>query len=433
MIFQFVKTNILSKKLKNFLTIFAIMISLLLIICIQNISNQLVSNVENQTKEYDLIVGKTGSGIGLALNSIFFYGVPEGNIDISYYEDLLHNKYVKRIVPIGMGDSFRNHKIIGTTPNYFSGDLFKLQEGRYIEEECDAVIGSTIAKQGGLKVGDKFKSTHGFSEHAELDEGEDEHHHDFEYTVVGILEPTNTPNDTVLFTTIETLWHAHGLHHDEDESGEHIHDEDHEDEVEDEDHEEVHSHGQSSSSSTEANSTELVTALLIRAQDMSSQTMLYNDLSRDNNIQTIIPTQALREFLKYINVFTVVITLIASVSVIISIIMLFITMLTSSIEQRKDTSILRALGASRGVVFKINIVQMLILAIIGVVLGCILAHIVIACIGNYIVTEYGIYMSGLVFQSEELMAMGITILLALLAGVIPAMMVYKTDATKYLK
>jgi hypothetical protein len=84
MILQFVKTNIMSKKLKNFLTVFAIMISLLLIICIQNISSQLVSNVENQTKEYDLIVGKVGSNVGLALNSIFFYGVPEGNIDIAY-------------------------------------------------------------------------------------------------------------------------------------------------------------------------------------------------------------------------------------------------------------------------------------------------------------------------------------------------------------
>ena len=440
MIFQFVKTNILSKKLKNFLTIFAIMISLLLIICIQNISNQLVNNVENQTKEYDLIVGKTGSGIGLALNSIFFYGVPEGNIDISYYEDLQHNKYIKKIVPIGMGDSYRNHKIIGTTSDYFSGDLFNLAEGKIFGDEFEVVLGSTIAKQGGLKIGDKFKSTHGFSEQVDLDEdGEEEHHHhDIDYTVVGILEPTNTPNDTVLFTSIETLWHVHGLHHDEDESGEHIHDEDeeheHEEEPEEEQKEEVHSHGQgSSSSSEEMNSTGLITALLIRAQDMSSQTMLYNNLSKDEHIQTIIPNQALREFLNYIKIFTVVITLIASVSVIISIIMLFITMLTSSIEQGKDTSILRALGASRGVVFKINIVQMLILAVIGVILGCILAHIVIGAIGSYIVTEYGLYMSGLVFQKEELIAMGITILLALIAGIIPAMMVYKTDATKYLK
>ena len=438
MIFQFVKTNILSKKLKNFLTIFAIMISLLLIICIQNISNQLVSNVENQTKEYDLIVGKTGSGIGLALNSIFFYGVPEGNIDISYYESLQHNKYVKKVVPIGMGDSYRNHKIIGTTQGYFSGDLFEFKEGNCFEDEFEIVLGSTIAKQGGLKIGDKFKSTHGFSESVDIEEeGEEHHHHDADYTVVGILEPTNTPNDTVLFTSIETLWHVHGLHHDEDESGEHVHEEEeeheHEEEHEEEEHEEVHSHGQGGNSSEDHDSTELITALLIRANDMSSQTMLYNDLSKDEKIQTIIPNQALREFLNYIKIFTIVITLIASVSVIISIIMLFITMLTSSIEQRKDTSILRALGASRGVVFKINIVQMLILAIIGVVLGCALAHIVIACIGNYIVTEYGIFMSGLVFQKEELIAMGITILLALLAGIIPAMMVYKTDATKYLK
>lgn len=445
MIFQFVKTNILSKKLKNFLTIFAIMISLLLIICIQNISNQLVNNVENQTKEYDLIVGKTGSGIGLALNSIFFYGVPEGNIDISYYESLQHNKYVKKVVPVGMGDSYRNHKIIGTTSEYFSGDLFNLAEGRYIEDEFEVVLGSTIAKQGGLKIGDKFKSTHGFSEQAELDEdeGEEHHHHDSDYTVVGILEPTNTPNDTVLFTTIETLWHVHGLHHDEDESGEHVHDEEHEHEEEheeeDHDHEEeeeqevVHSHGQGGSKEEEQDSTALITSLLIRAKDMSSQTMLYNDLSKDEKIQTIIPNQALREFLNYIKIFTVVITLIASVSVVISIIMLFITMLTSSIEQRKDTSILRALGASRGTIFKINICQMLILALIGVVLGFILSHIIIGIIGGYIATNYGLFMSGLVFQKEEIIAILVTILLSLIAGIIPALMVYKTDATKYLK
>ena len=434
MIFQFVKTNILSKKLKNFLTIFAIMISLLLIICIQNISSQLVNNVENQTKEYDLIVGKTGSSIGLALNSIFYYGVPEGNIDIAYLEKLSSSKYVKKIVPIGMGDNYRGYKIIGTTSAYFSGDQFKLKEGKYIEDEFEVVLGSTIAKKGNMKIGDKFKGNHGLSEESEEDEEEEHHHHhDLEYTVVGILEPTNTPNDTVLFTTIESLWEVHGLHHDESGDHDHDHEEEHDEDHEEEEHEEHSSHAIGGKDEEEEDSTELITALLIRAKDMSSQTMLYNELSKDSNIQVIIPNQALREFLNYIKVFTVIITLIASVSVVISIIMLFITMLTSSIEQRKDTSILRALGASRGTIFVINICQMLILALIGVILGCILSHIVIGIIGNIIVTKYGLYMSGLVFQKEEFFAMLITILLALIAGIIPALMVYKTDATKYLK
>jgi len=429
MIFQFVKTNILSKKLKNFLTIFAIMISLLLIICIQNISSQLVNNVENQTKEYDLIVGKTGSGIGLALNSIFYYGVPEGNIDIAYLEKLSSSKYVKKIVPIGMGDNYRGYKIIGTTPSFFSGDQFKLKEGKYIEDEFEVVLGSTIAQKGNMKIGDKFKGNHGLSEEVEEDEEEGHHHHDMEYTVVGILEPTNTPNDTILFTTIESLWEVHGLHH--DKSGDHEHETEHNEESEE--LEEHSSHAIGGKKEAVEDSTALITALLIRAKDMSSQTMLYNELSNDSNIQVIIPNQALREFLNYIRVFTVIITLIASVSVVISIIMLFITMLTSSIEQRKDTSILRALGASRGIIFIINICQMLILALIGVILGLILSHIVIGIIGNIIVTKYGLYMSGLIFQKEEFIAMLITIVLALIAGIIPAMMVYKTDATKYLK
>ena len=92
MILQFVKTNILSKKLKNFLTIFAIMISVMLIICIQNISAQLSTNVIDNISIYDIIVGKNGSSTGLVLNTVFYYGVPEGNIDISYLDKLKSTK-----------------------------------------------------------------------------------------------------------------------------------------------------------------------------------------------------------------------------------------------------------------------------------------------------------------------------------------------------
>ena len=124
MIFQFVKTNILSKKLKNFLTIFAIMISVMLIICIQNISAQLSTNVIDNISIYDIIVGKNGSSTGLVLNTVFYYGVPEGNIDISYLDKLKSNKYVKKAVPIGMGDSFHGYKLIGTSPEYFQFEKY---------------------------------------------------------------------------------------------------------------------------------------------------------------------------------------------------------------------------------------------------------------------------------------------------------------------
>lgn len=429
MIFQFVKTNILSKKLKNFLTIFAIMISVMLIICIQNISKQLSTNVIDNISIYDLIVGKNGSSTGLVLNTVFYYGVPEGNIDISYLEKFQNNKYVKKVVPIGMGDSYHNYKIIGTTPDYFKVDegekeIYTLKAGRFIQDEEDVVLGSTVALKTGLKIGDTFKSQHGL---VESDEETEEHHHDFEYKVVGILNPTNTPNDTVLFATIESLWHAHGLH---DESEEHDeHDDEHN--SQEEENQKTFSHGVSREE--EKSSTELITAILIRSRGLSELNMLYQDLQRDNNIQAIMPTQTLRELLQTLNIGEIVITIIASVSVILSIIMLFITLLTSSIETRRDISILRALGASRKTIFLINIIEMLVIAVVGIILGFLIAHIVIAIVGGFAVQNYGLNISGIIFQKEEFVVMGITILLSLIAGMIPAMMVYKTDATKYLK
>ena len=427
MILQFVKTNILSKKLKNFLTIFAIMISVMLIICIQNISKQLSNNVIDNISIYDLIVGKNGSSTGLVMNTVFYYGVPEGNIDISYLEALKSNKYVKKAVPIGIGDSYRNFKIIGTSEEFFMVDsgekaIYNLKEGHFLQEENDIVLGSTVALKTGLKIGDTFKSQHGLG-HDDKDDDEEEHHHDMDYKVVGVLQPTNTPNDTVIFATIESLWHAHGLH-EEHESGE--------------EHEEEHEEAKSSSHAIkntleENNSTELLTAILVRSRGLSELNMLYQELKRDNNVQAIMPTQTLRELLNTLSIGEIVITLIAAVSVILSVIMLFITMLTSSIETRKDVSILRALGASRKVVFLINVLEMFIIAIIGILLGFILSHVLIAIAGKYVVTNYGLNISGLIFQKEEFIIMAITILLSLIAGIIPAMMVYKTDATKYLK
>lgn len=435
MILQFVKTNILSKKLKNFLTIFAIMISVMLIICIQNISAQLGTNVIDNISEYDLIVGKSGSSTTLVMTSVFYYGTPEGNIDISYLEQLQNNKFVEKAVPLGMGDSYKGYKIIGTSPLFFDNESFSLKEGNYIENELDVVLGSTVARKTGLKIGDTFKSQHGLGD-ASTEAG----HHDenMEYKVVGILNPTNTPNDTVLFTTIETLWHAHGLGHDEDmemNSGDMISGDSMAEMNNNENEsstEKVVSHGTSSSENA-GDSTLLLTAVLVRSKGLSEQNQLYQSLSRDGGIQAIIPTETLRSLLNTLNIGEVVITFIAAVSVGLSIIMLFITMLTSSIERRKDISILRALGAKRKTVFVIIITEILIIAVIGILLGFIAAHIFIAVLGNYIVTYYGLNISGWIIQADEIKVMLITVVLSLLAGIIPAMMVYKTDATRYLK
>lgn len=409
MILQFVKTNILSKKLRNFLTIFSILVSVMLIISVQNLTTQLKSNVIENAGVYDILVGAPGSSIQLVLNTIFYYDAPIANINIEYYESLQKDSRVANVVPIGMGDNYNGYKIIGTSNDFFT-DKYKLKSGELFKNNGEAVIGSTVAKITGLKVGDKFSGMHGLTEeggHA---------HGDFQYTVVGVLEQTKTPSDTVIYTDIESLWTVHGLEHNE-------HDENDDMEMDDEHDESMH--GNSSEN--------LITALLVKTTSLSNQVMVTNDLNKNNDIQAINPAATLRKLLVMLNAGEIVVTLVAYVSIFLSIIVLFTTMLSASIERRKDISILRALGANRKTVFKTILLETLIIAIIGAVLGFVVAHIAIGILGNYTAVNYGINISGFSVQIAEVFVLLGAVVLSIVAGMIPAVMVYKTDATKYLK
>lgn len=401
MILQFVRTNILAKKLRNFLTVFSIMISVMLIISVGNITTQLKSNVIANAGHYDILVGAKGSSTQLILNSLFFYDVPIGNIDIQYLESLEKDNRVRKVVPMAMGDNYNGYKIVGTTTDYFH-ENFQLKKGAMLEKKGEVVIGSTVAKATGLKIGDTFSGMHGLTTEKGTDSGLLDHkHEDFKYTVVGILESTKTPNDMIIFTQIESVWGVHGMEHEEGELG----------------HE----------------SENLVTALLIQSNNLSDQTLLVKELDAKEDIQAINPAATLRKLLTTLNVGEVVVTIVAYVSIFLSVITLFTTMLSASIERRKDISILRALGANRKTVFMTILLETLIIALIGTVLGFFFAHLGIGILGNYAVTEFGIDISGwFISQSEFFVLIG-AVILSMIAGVIPGIMVYKTDATRYLK
>ena len=212
------------------------------------------------------------------------------------------------------------------------------------------------------------------------------------------------------------MWIVHGLEHNE-------HNENDDMEMDDEHDESMH--GNSSEN--------LITALLVKTTSLSNQVMVTNDLNKNNDIQAINPAATLRKLLVMLNAGEIVVTLVAYVSIFLSIIVLFTTMLSASIERRKDISILRALGANRKTVFKTILLETLIIAIIGAVLGFIVAHIAIGILGNYTAVNYGINISGFSVQIAEVFVLLGAVVLSIVAGMIPAVMVYKTDATKYLK
>ena len=121
-------------------------------------------------------------------------------------------------VPLSLGDYYVDpdnpdlaFRCVGTTPKFFTEivldvdteETLTFAEGRAFVE-CDpengffeAVIGRTVARRTGLQLGDRIKATHGDPT------AESAHVHDQQYTIVGILDGSGTPNDRAVFLNLE--------------------------------------------------------------------------------------------------------------------------------------------------------------------------------------------------------------------------------------
>ncbi|MHB8899116.1 MAG: ABC transporter permease [Thermoguttaceae bacterium] len=249
------------RRLASGLTALSIGLGVALVVGVMVIHGVVSHTFRRSGEGYDLIVGAKGSRLELVLNTVYHIGKPVGTLPYEYYEEFESGRFagdVDLAVPCCVGDSYRDFRVIGTTPDMFDelpfarrqdeiddepestepavdqsrpfdqDSLERKEETRRLEQDkfadskklfsqgenfgwgnfYDAVIGATVARKTDLKVGDKFRPGHG----VDTDQGEE---HD-EFTVVGILKPTGTANDRGVFVNIEGFWLIHsGGHYDE--------------------------------------------------------------------------------------------------------------------------------------------------------------------------------------------------------------------------
>ena len=160
---------------------------------------------------FDAVLGARGSKLQLVLNTIFHLETSPGNIPWQLYKEIEADPRIALAVPYAVGDNYRGFRIVGTTPELFT--RFEYQTGRrYTPREPgrvfdpqyrEAVVGAFVAQQAGLRLGAKFNPYHGvvFDESAK---------HEEEYVVVGVLEPTNSPADRVIWIPIEGIYRMGG-------------------------------------------------------------------------------------------------------------------------------------------------------------------------------------------------------------------------------
>ena len=187
------------------LTIASIALSVFVLLGVEHARQEARSGFASTVSGVDLIVGARTGDINLLLLSVFRIGTATANLSWESVEQLDQQKNVVWTVPISLGDSHRNFRVVGTTQAFFSRYKFGskqplvFDQGQPFEEVAEVVLGARVAGELGYQLGDSLVLSHGMADTSFT------HHDQLPFAVSGILAPTGTPIDNALFVGLDAI------------------------------------------------------------------------------------------------------------------------------------------------------------------------------------------------------------------------------------
>ena len=443
---KFAVKNMATKWVKILLIVLSIVISSSVALLAYNIAEQVKEGIVNTAAYYDVIVGPAGSSTQLAMNTMFFTDKPLGTIPYDNVTKLLADDRVSTAVPFAMGDSYNSAKIVGTKPDFLEGK--ELADGTMFEETFDAVVGSSVAKTYGLEIGDKLVTSHGISDTGEK-------HEATPLTVTGILEPTKTSYDNVVFTDIETVWevHEHGEHEEDHEAAEEAdadnttdntlgissdsadsssseaasivpghtvissgdeneQSEDHGDETEEE-HEEHVEEG-------------TVCAILVKTNGFASYYSLTEEYAKDSSLLVINPSTVLREVLDNVDLSRQIVYILCIIILIMNIFVISTITLLNMYDSQKEIALMRLIGVSTAKVNLLFLIQNTVIGFVSTLLSFAASRACIMMISGF-VASMGIVLDASTVYPLEYLIMALVFLLSILPTFICTVSIAKKD------
>lgn len=416
------------------LTAFSMALGVALVVAVLVIYHVLDRSFRRSSQGYDMIVGPAKGGpLEVVLSTVYYLQAPRGTIPYEIYEELHHGRFATEVaaaIPVCIGGSYAGFPVVGTVPELFEefrylGDRpYEFEPGgRNFNPDAkfEAVIGATVARKAGLRVGDTFRVTHGLA-----DTGG--HEHPDEFTIVGVLKPTGTPNDRALFVNIEGFWTLH--QHDASQARA-----DGDEETAPENESGGHGDEAEATSGSERDgheSRELTAVLVKRDWTNSAKAMALPVLvNKEAGVQSVIPAEEVAKLFEGLlgNIQTVLL-IFAVLIVVVAGIGLMVSIYNSMNERKMEIAIMRALGAKRSTVMAVILLESILLSLGGGAIGAILGHGLIGAFSGVILEETGVRVSALSFQTVELILVPGLIVLASVVGYLPALVAYRTDVAK---
>ena len=429
------------------LTILSVALSVFVLLGVEHVRQETRSGFASTVSGVDLIVGARTGDINLLLLSVFRIGNATANVTWDAVEAISEEERVSWVVPISLGDSHKNFRVVGTTEEFFErykyggGQPLDFIEGQKFNREAEVVLGAQVAVELSYGLGDSLILSHGMADVSFS------HHDQVPIEVVGVLERTGTPVDNALFVNLETIEAIHAdeeeheheeAHHDEHEHeeahrDEHEHEEAHHDEHEHEEaHHDEHDHEEAHHDEHEGHSHPplgTVTALLVglESQIATLQVQRWINEYAEEPLLAILPGVALTQLWELVGNVENVLRGISILVFISSLLGLNAMLLASMRERRREIDILRSIGAPSLFILALLVIESLLIVTVGVVIALAGLLTMITLINTVLVTELGILLSLDILYSSSLIALGLIYLTALLLSLWPAFQAYSAS------
>jgi putative ABC transport system permease protein len=431
------------------------------------------------TGNMHLLVTRDSSPLVGVLNAVFYANVPQRAIDWAKFQQIRDGFPLEWAIPTQQGDSYMGRPVLATTPEFFTrfepavGEPWRLKEGRFLRDpggptlagepkndDADAhafevVVGSHAAQATGLKLYDRIHLTHGIAQSRQLGAapaGADGHvahvHTEYTFTVVGILEPTGSVHDRALFCHLDGGWvlHAHdrinAAHNCEDhahgEGDKHAHDHDHEHgHGHEHEHEHGHSHAVGVGDLTDQD--RLITGVLLRVatrpgqQATAAMQTVFDQLRRDATIVVAQPVQQINTLFRIVGSVDQLFIALGLAVMLSSGVGILLALYNSMAQRRRQIAVLRALGASRSRVFNLVVTESAVIGLLGAGVGLVVGVFGAVVTSALLKRELGLTITPSFGVDWMLLLVAGTVALGVLAGLVPALMAYRTAVANNLR
>lgn len=387
------------------MTILAIALSVGLFLGVEKVRTGAKASFADTISGTDLIVGARSGSVQLLLYSVFRIGNATNNLTWSSYQDVASRPEIAWIVPISLGDSHKQFRVMGTTPEFFnrykyrSGQSIEFADGKNMSELFDTVIGADVAATLNYRVGDPIVVAHGLASFTE--------HKDQPFKVSGILNKTGTPVDRTVIVGLRAI---EAIHIDWQEGAQ--------------------VQGQTTPIDVIRKmklQPKAVTAALVGIENRLQVFGLQRAINKYNKepLLAILPGVALQELWQIIGIAEVALIGVSAMVVITALIGMMAMIFSSLNERRREMAIFRAMGARPRVILGMLILEAAVIATIGAILGLALMYLGVYIAQPIIDAEFGLWLPSKAPTLNEFLVLAAVIIASIVASLLPALRAYR--------